>query len=183
MSYPVSKAIAFPQDFLPGNGDNFLSNEFYVDSSTAEEVWPFLVDAALWPTYYKKISKVEVKEQEGTKLNVGTKFSYKDANLKIGVDCECLESQPPSVDKEGRLMWKASYEVKGEKKYESVRGWILENMGNGRTRIFTQEVQKGDVARKLYKETYDMLSSSEKWVRQLAEKGTKNKNGLLNMII
>ena len=56
-------------------------------------------------------------------------------------------------------------------------------MGNGRTRIFTQEVQKGDISRKLYKETYDMLSSSEKWVRQLAEKGTKNKNGLLNMII
>ena len=115
MSYPVSKAIAFPPDFLPGNGDNFLSNEFYIDSSTAEEVWPFLEDAALWPTYYKKISKVEVKEQEGTKLKVGSKFSYKDALLKTDLECECLESQAPSGDKEGRLMWKAVHESKGEK--------------------------------------------------------------------
>ena len=183
MEYPVSKAIAFPPDFLPGTGDNFLSNEFYIDSSTAEEVWPFLEDPALWPTYYKKITKVEVKEQEGTKLHVGTKFSYKDGLLKLDLECECLEVQPPSGDKEGRVMWKSCHVVKGEKKYEAVRGWILENMGNGRTRIFTQEVQRGDAAKKLYKETYEMLTSYEKWVRNLAEKGTKNKNGLLNMII
>lgn len=182
--YPVSKAIAFPPDFLPGTGDNFLSNEYYTDSSTGEELWQFLEDPALWPTYFNKVSKVQFIEQEGTKLKVGSKFTYKDAVLKLDLECECIEFQPPAGSREGRVTWKGvSKNKKGEIKFENVRGWIVENMSYNKTRIFTQEVQRGEDAQKLVKDSYDMLTSIEKWIRCLADKGSKNKNGLLSKII
>ena len=44
--------IFWPEDYIPGFTDNFVSNEVIVAGLSAMDVWPFLSNAPLWPTYY-----------------------------------------------------------------------------------------------------------------------------------
>jgi hypothetical protein len=50
--------IIWPQGYLPGTTDNFASNEVIVAGLSAAEVWPFLSNAPLWPTYYANSADV-----------------------------------------------------------------------------------------------------------------------------
>ena len=60
----MMNAINWPEGYLPGTTDNFASNEAIVKGISAADVWPFLVKAALWPSYYSNSSDVSLREGE-----------------------------------------------------------------------------------------------------------------------
>jgi hypothetical protein len=44
----TQNAITWPERYLPGTGDNFVSNEVIVTGLTAVQVWRFLTDTSEW---------------------------------------------------------------------------------------------------------------------------------------
>ena len=178
----TQKAINWSQEFLPGLTDNFISNELYTREVNAETIWPLLEDPFMWPTYYKGASDIKFKET-GSKLQLGTKFSFKIFGLLI--ECECIEFQPPQGTKEGRIAWIGySENKKKEKVFECVHAWLIENLPQGITRILSQESQKGDTAKKVNQsKSNEMLISYQSWLHGLVEKADISKESLLSKII
>ena len=50
--------IFWPEDYIPGFTDNFVSNEVIVAGLSAMDVWLFLSNAPLWPTYYSNSANI-----------------------------------------------------------------------------------------------------------------------------
>ena len=50
--------IICPEGYMPGLSDNFASNEVIVAGLSAADVWPFLSNAPLWPTYYANSANI-----------------------------------------------------------------------------------------------------------------------------
>jgi hypothetical protein len=75
--------IIWPKDFTPGFTENFVSNEVIVSGLSAEEVWPFLNQAARWPTYYSNSANVCVHEGRGPELENGVRFYFETFGFPV----------------------------------------------------------------------------------------------------
>src|SRR5580658_6866290 len=60
--------IFWPEDYIPGFTDNFVSNEVIVAGLSAMDVWPFLSNAPLWPTYYSNSANIRFYDGKGPEL-------------------------------------------------------------------------------------------------------------------
>lgn len=49
------ESIRWPEDYLPGLTDNFVSNEVIVQGLSVEDVWEQLANPHHWPEYYGKV--------------------------------------------------------------------------------------------------------------------------------
>ena len=47
----MMNAIEWPEGYLPGYTDNFVSNEVIFAGLTAAEIWPLLTEPTRWPSY------------------------------------------------------------------------------------------------------------------------------------
>ena len=64
----MMNAIEWPQGYVPGHTDNFITNEAIVAGLTAAEVWPFLAEPTRWPSYYANSANVRFPNSDGPAL-------------------------------------------------------------------------------------------------------------------
>ncbi|WP_226966875.1 hypothetical protein [Streptomyces phaeolivaceus] len=72
----VQNAITWPDRYLPGTGDNFVSNEVVVRDITASQVWRYLTDTSTWESYYDNVADISFPEGDGPELRTDVAFTF-----------------------------------------------------------------------------------------------------------
>src|ERR1700753_1486958 len=103
-SIELRPAIKWPDRYLPGKSDNFVSNEVFVDDLTAEAVWPQLIDTDIWASYYDGITDITFPDDDGPELRMGTRFNFSAFGYPPTVS-QVSELVTPAVMVPGRLSW------------------------------------------------------------------------------
>lgn len=98
-----------------------------------EAVWPWLVRAQLWPTWYPNSANVAI-EGGGPDLKPASKFRWK--TFGVTLDSEVKEFVPPE-----RLAWSAR-----STGVDAYHGWLIERRPAG-CHVLTEETQNGTLAR------------------------------------
>lgn len=167
--------IIWPEKFLPGTTDNFVSNEVYVKSITAEQVWEYLADIAKWELYYDNVSQI-TPPKSGSKLNKGDKFTFSTFGFPP-LQSEVYESAAPASKSAGRLAWRAWQDGNEDEALDVYHAWIVEDMDYGVVRILTQESQIGKPAAGLVgMKPNPMLNGHQDWLDGLAKITKENHN-------
>ena len=172
---PVLASIDWPEMFLPGTTDNFVSNSTVVKDLSAEEVWPLLADISKWETYYNNCSQI-TPPKSGPVLKKGDKFSFSTFGFPP-LDSEVAEATPPTKDEAGRIAWRAWQEGDADSAVDVYHAWVIEDLPGNRCRILTEESQIGKpVAQLATKKPNTMLLGHQDWIEGLAKaaKGLKH---------
>lgn len=172
-TYATANAIAWPQGYLPGTTDNFVSNETIVTGLSAADVWPLLANATLWPTYYSNSADVRFYDGKGPVLAEGDRFFFK--TFGFPVEAQVTEFVPPENGRPGRIAWHG-WAGNGDTRLDVVHAWIVEDLSGGRVRILTQESQKGKPAIALHNaKPNPMINGHQDWLNGLVEAARKAK--------
>ena len=132
--------IYWPEEYLPGTTDNFVSNEVIVKDLKAEDVWPYLTHATVWEKYYSNSS---------------------DARYKV------VEFEAPK-DGIARIAWHGWAEGDADHRLDVIHAWLLEELPGNRLRILTQESQIGKPAAELAG-TNVMIDGHQSWLNGLVK--------------
>ena len=169
----MSTSIIWPNEFLPGTTDNFVSNEVFIKDVTAEQVWRYLVDITQWETYYDNVSQIK-PPASGPVLQKGDKFSFSTFGFPP-LPSEVYESVTPTKTSPGRLAWRATQEGDDETFVDVYHAWIVEDLAWGVVRILTQESQIGKPAAGLAGvRPNPMLNGHQSWLDGLVETAKKH---------
>lgn len=138
-------AIRWPECYLPGYTDNFVSNEVIAAGLSAADIWPLLSTPARWPGYYANSANVHFHDGKGPELRAGDRFYFE--TFGFPVEARCNEFVPPAAGQPGRVAWHgwAGAEGAGDR-LDVHHAWLVEDLEGGRVRILTQETQKGKPA-------------------------------------
>ncbi|MFF9550769.1 SRPBCC family protein [Methylobacterium fujisawaense] len=160
-------AIEWPADFVPGFTDNFCSNEVIVAGLCAAEVWPLLVEAQRWPSYYANSANVRFRDGDGVTLINGRRFYFE--TFDFPVEAKVVEYAAPTAKSPGRVAWHGwAGEERDPTRLDVHHAWLVENLSGGRVRILTQETQKGAPARDLAKaKPNPMINGHQDWLEGL----------------
>lgn len=162
---PTSPTIIWPEKFLPGTTDNFVSNETVVKGLSAADIWKYLADITKWESYYWNCEKI-TPPTSGPMLKKGDKFSFSTFGFPP-LPSEVYESVEPSETEVGRLAWRAESDGNGDKDsaIDVYHAWVIENLEGDRVRILTQESQIGKPAADLStKKPNPMLNGHQDWI-------------------
>ncbi|WP_086738665.1 SRPBCC family protein [Streptomyces glaucescens] len=168
----MQNAINWPEKYLPGTGDNFVSNEVIVQGVTAERVWRYLTDTSTWEGYYDRITAVDFPEGGGPVLRDGIVFTFEpvgfpDVRTQYA---QVVEYQAPGDGVPGRLSWTAEQEGTTEERLDVLHAWLVEDLPGGRVRVLTQETQVGRPAAELAAQTPNpMLNGHQAWLDGLVK--------------
>ncbi|PYH91116.1 hypothetical protein BO71DRAFT_401637 [Aspergillus ellipticus CBS 707.79] len=163
-----SSSIIWPQKFLPGTTDNFVSNEIYVPNLIAQDVWPNLVDITRWESYYDNAGQITPPASGPTLQNPGEQFSFATFGFPP-LQAQIKESVAPTATSPGRLAWRAWQDGDADSAFEIYHAWIVEDTEWGAVRILTQESQSGKPAAELAKQRPNpMLLGHQRWLDGLA---------------
>ena len=167
--------ILWPAGFVPGFTDNFASNEVIVPGLSAEEIWPLLVQPALWPTYYDNASDVEIHGGKGPSLTLGDSFFFR--TFGFPVPARVVECVPPAVGQPARIAWHGSAgEAGSADRLDVHHAWLIEDLSYGRVRVLTQETQNGAPARELaVARPNPMINGHQDWLNGLVMAARKAK--------
>jgi hypothetical protein len=166
--------IAWPEGYIPGFTDNFVSNETIVVGISATDVWPFLSNAGLWPTYYPNSANIRFYDDKGPELETGVHFCFE--TFGFPVEARVLEHVRPAEGKPGRLGWHG-WDGGGNARFDIYHAWLIEDLPGGRVRILTQESQKGEAARELAKKKPNMMiNGHQDWLDGLVAATCKAKS-------
>lgn len=138
--------IYWPEEYLPGTTDNFVSNEVIVKDLKAEDVWPYLTHATVWEKYYSNSSNARYKEEGKTELYPNAPFFFKTFGFPI--DAEIVKFEAPK-DGIARISWHGWAEGDTDHRLNVIHAWLLEELPGNRLRILTQESQIGKPAAEL----------------------------------
>lgn len=164
--------IFWPQGYIPGETDNFASNEIIVKGLSAEEVWPYLENALEWPIYYENATDIHFYNIPGPVLSNGARFRF--TTFGLIVEAEVVEFVPPVDGKPARIAWHGWYDGSEEEKLDVHHAWLMENLEGGRVRILTQETQKGMPAKKMAVEKPNpMINAHQDWLEGLVKASKK----------
>ena len=168
-------SIVWPEGFIPGTTDNFVSNEIILANSGAADVWPYLKDTSAWATYYSNVSDILLYEGSGSTLGANTRFRF--TTFGFPVEAEIVEYIPPTADSPGRIAWHGWVEAeKTEARLDVHHAWLLEDLAGNRVRILTQETQNGGPAKDLAKTVPNpMLNAHQDWIDGLGQTAVQNK--------
>ncbi|EON97085.1 hypothetical protein UCRPA7_7402 [Phaeoacremonium minimum UCRPA7] len=167
--------IIWPEKFLPGTTDNFVSNEVIVKGLTAQQVWPFLANINQWSSYYDNVSQI-TPPTSGPNLAKGDKFRFSTFGFPP-LPSEVLESVAPTSTTPGRLAWRAWQDGDANTALDVYHAWIVEDLEWGVVRVLTQESQIGKPAAQLaVTKPNPMLNGHQNWLDGLI-KITKEKSG------
>jgi hypothetical protein len=167
--------IFWPEDYLPGTTDNYVSNEVIVAGLGVADVWPLLATPAIWPTYYANSSDVSFHDGKGPILAQGDRFFFRTFGFPVeSLVTECVA---PSAGAPARLAWHGwDGELGTDSRLDVIHAWLLEDLSGGRVRILTQESQKGKPARTLAKtQPNPMINGHQQWLDGLVEAARKAK--------
>lgn len=95
--------IFWPEGYLPGFTENFVSNEVIVVGLTAAQIWPLLSQATKWPTYYRNSANVMFYDHAESNLRDGVRFYFE--TFGFPVEAQCNEYVPPTSSTPGRIAW------------------------------------------------------------------------------
>ncbi|KAJ5231542.1 uncharacterized protein N7469_006130 [Penicillium citrinum] len=162
-------SIIWPEKYLPGTTDNFVSNEIFVTGLTAEQVWPNLVDITRWESYYDNVAQITPPASGNTLKNKGERFSFSTFGFPP-LQSEVYESVAPTASSPGRLAWRAWQDGDENTALDVYHAWLIENTAWGAVRILTQEAQVGKPAADLATtKPNPMLLGHQNWVEGLAK--------------
>lgn len=160
--------IVWPEKYLPGTTDNFVSNEVIVRGLTAEDVWLYLEDTADWERYYGNVSKISFDGDAGPELSAGARFRF--TTFGLVVEAEVTEYVEPAPDKAARVAWRAWVDGSEEERLDVLHAWLIEDLPGGRVRVLTQESQIGKVAQKMAETRPNpMLNEHQNWLDGLVK--------------
>ncbi len=164
---PALSDIIWPEQYMPGTTDNYVSNEIVVAGLTAADVWPFLNNTSAWPTYYSNASEIRFHDGSGPELSQGARFRF--TTFGFPVEAEVTEYEPPIAGKPARVAWHGWVEGDAETRLDVHHAWLFEDLPGGRVRILTQETQKGKPAQELARtKPNPMLNAHQEWIDGLA---------------
>ena len=160
-------SIHWPEGYLPGFTDNFVSNEVIVAGLTAAQVWPYLATPAAWPTYYANSADPAFLDGTGPMLSDGARFFFR--TFGFPVDARCNEYVVPADGAPGRIAWHGwAGEEGAADRLDVHHAWLVEDLDEGRVRILTQETQKGEPAKALAKaDPNPMINGHQDWLNGL----------------
>ncbi|QXI30566.1 SRPBCC domain-containing protein [Pseudomonas vanderleydeniana] len=154
--------IIWPQGYLPGFTENFVSNEVIVAGLSAADIWPLLSEAGRWPGYYANSANVRLHDHDGPDLQEGVRFYFE--TFGFPVEAQCNEYVPPSAGTPGRIAWHG-WAGEGETRLDVHHAWLVEDLPQGRVRILTQETQKGRPAEELARARPNpMINGHQDWL-------------------
>jgi hypothetical protein len=152
--------IHWPERYLPGTTDNFVSNEDIVKGLSAADVWPILINASLWPAYYPQVSDVSVP---GKKLGAGMKFSFSTFGFQL--EAEVAEFVPPTPGQAARMSFRGQIEDDENGTIDLLHCWLLEDLPGDRVRILTQASMIGKIAADMARRRPNpMLNADQMWL-------------------
>ena len=156
--------IIWPKDYIPGFTENFVSNEVIVAGLSAEEIWPFLAYAPLWPSHYANSANIRFHDGGGPELREGVRFYFE--TFGFPVEAQCTEYVPPANGQPGRVAWHGWAGEEGrESRLDVHHAWLVEDLSEGRVRILTQETQKGKPAAELARaKPNPMINGHQDWL-------------------
>lgn len=164
--------IIWPEKYLPGTTDNFVSNEVIVQGQSAGTVWPHLSNLAAWPHYYHHATNVAPDDGTTTELAAGAHFHF--TTFELDVKAEVTEYVAPANGEPGRLAWRAWTQGEPEEEIDVLHAWLVEDLPGGRVRILTQESQIGWPARTLANtHPNPMLNAHQDWLDGLVRMSGK----------
>jgi hypothetical protein len=91
-------SIHWPEGYLPGFTDNFVSNEVIVAGLSAAQVWPYLATPAAWPTYYANSADPAFLDGSGPLLSDGARFFFRTFGFPVDARCNDYVA-PPMVNR------------------------------------------------------------------------------------
>ncbi|WP_421108694.1 SRPBCC family protein [Streptomyces sp. NEAU-S77] len=160
----TQNAINWPEKYLPGTGDNFVSNEVVVRGITAAQVWRYLTDTSAWESYYDNVADISFPRGGGPVLADDLVFSFGTFGFPP-LAARVVEFQAPGDGVPGRLSWTARQDGKPEERLDVLHAWLVEDLPGGRVRVLTQETQIGQPAAELAGQTPNpMLNGHQAWL-------------------
>jgi hypothetical protein len=136
--------IRWPVKYLPGPTDNYVSNEVIVNGLNAKDVWPYLNNATMWPSYYDNASNVGFDDRVEPELSLHACFRF--TTFGLDVEAEVTEYEPPVAGTPARVAWRAWADSAKEEALDVLHAWLIENLPGNRVRVLTQESQIGKPA-------------------------------------
>ena len=157
-------AIQWPEDYIPGTTENFVSNEVIVAGLAASDVWPLLSVPAKWPAYYANSGNIRYYGDKGPELAQGDRFYFE--TFGFPVESQVTEFVAPGADEPGRIAWHGwAGETGADDRLDVIHAWLVEDLDGGRVRILTQEVQKGRPAQALHDaKPNPMINGHQDWL-------------------
>ncbi|MFD7501283.1 SRPBCC family protein [Streptomyces sp. NPDC059850] len=160
----TQNAINWPEKYLPGTGDNFVSNEVIVQGVTAAQVWPYLTDTATWESYYDNVADISFPHGGGPVLAGDADFSFGTFGFPP-LAVRVVEFQAPATGVPGRLSWTAKQDGEPQERLDVLHAWLVEDLPGGRVRVLTQETQIGAPAAELAGQIPNpMLNGHQAWL-------------------
>ena len=166
-------AINWPEGFIPGFTDNFVSNEMIISGLNVNDVWPLLSQTLLWPEYYKNSADVRFYDNKGPELENGVRFYF--STFGFPVEAQVVEFVPPAEGKHARLAWHGwAGDKDTAQRLDVHHAWLLEDLSGHRVRILTQETQNGVPAKDLANTRPNpMLNGHQEWLDGLIRAAKK----------
>lgn len=156
-------SINWPEKYLPGTTDNFVSNEIIVRGLPMERVWKALVDTGYWPRYYSNAKDIVFSDGSGPELRMGSRFTF--TIFGFLVVSEVVEFAPPAPGRAARLAWSGLIDGGTAKEMDLVHAWLIEELPGDRLRVLTQESQIGKPARDMaVTRPNPMLNAHQEWL-------------------
>lgn len=163
----MQHAIAWPDHYVPGETDNFASNEIIVKRLTAAAVWPHLADTSRWESYYGNVSDISFPDGSGPVLEAEKRFDF--TTFSFPVKARVTEFVAPVPGRPGRMAWYGLIEGDAESRCEVHHAWLIEDLPGDRVRILTQETQNGKPARDMATARPNpMINAHQDWIEGLA---------------
>lgn len=160
----TQNAINWPTKYLPGTGDNFVSNEVIVPGITAAQVWRYLTDTSTWESYYDNVADISFPNGGGPELTDGIVFRFGTFGFPP-LDAHVVEFQAPAQAVPGRLSWTARQDGEPTEQLDVLHAWLVEDLPGARVRILTQETQIGQPAAELAEQRPNpMLNGHQAWL-------------------
>ncbi len=170
----MMNSIVWPKGYLPGETDNFCSNEVIVKGLKTADVWPFLAKAYIWSSYYANSSDVKLPEG-AEQLQADMVFFFK--TFGFPVDAQVVEFVAPQVGEPARIAWHGWAGDEGSAERLDVHhAWLIEDLEGGRVRILTQETQNGQPAKELAQaKPNPMINGHQDWLDGLVAAASQAK--------
>jgi len=157
------EAIHWPEKYLPGTTDNFVSNEMILNGLSAADLWHYLADTSCWEGYYSNVSKIGFHSTSGPVLSLHTKFFF--TTFVFPVEAEVVEFVPPAAGKAARLAWTGLIAGDENARLDVLHAWLIEELPGNRVRLLTQESQIGAPARQMAATRPNpMLNAHQDWL-------------------
>ncbi len=166
-------AIHWPEGYVPGFTDNFVSNEMIIPNLSVAAVWPFLNQPFLWPDYYKNSADIRFYDNKGPQLENHVRFYF--STFGFPVESQVVEYVPPVAGEPARVAWHGwSGEENTPERLDVHHAWLLEDLPGNRVRILTQETQNGEPAKALAATRPNpMLNGHQEWLDGLVAAALK----------